>query len=348
LRYYGGSTYGDGVIPLRFVADHLAADSPNVVVDGSPNAGTVLTLSHWPGMPTPAELRDDLSAQIAFRALEQPWRFEGVDVVTNNHFDQDGLAGIFTLTRPEVALAHRDLVVDIARAGDFGAFTDRRAARLAMAIAALDDDERSPLPRELLDVPYPQRCASLYEWSLPRLGEVLDAPERWADLWRDEDAHLDESLGAIAGGAVTIDERTDIDLAVVTVPDAWADRATHRFTQRWTEALHPMAVNSSTDCVRVLLVQGGRYRLELRYETWVMFMSRRVLARPDLRPLAEELTALESHGATWHADDVGSLTPKLSLDGDATSSLPPQEFVAVVDRYLRTAPPVWDPFTPAN
>lgn len=334
------------MLPLRFAPDHSLAGTPNVVVDGSPNADTVLTLSHWPGMPTPPELRDDLSAQIAFRALDEPWRFEGVDVVTNNHFDQDGVAGIFALTHPDTARRHRDLLIDIARAGDFGTFHDRTAARLAMAIAALDQDDRSPLPREQLDLPYPQRCAALYEWALPRLGDVLDAPDRWSDLWRDEDAHLDESLRAIADGTVTVTEFPDIDLAVVTVPDQWSDRAAHRFTQRWTEALHPMAVNNSTGCVRVALVQGGRYRLELRYETWVMLTSRHVLARPHLEPLADELTALETRGATWRADAVGALTPKLSLADDATSSLAPDTFIATVDRYLRAAPPAWNPFAP--
>ena len=82
------------MLPLRFVPEPLTTGIPNVVVDGSPNGDTVLTLSHWPGMPTPPELRDDLSAQIAFHALAEPQRFDGVDAVTNNHFDQDGLTSV--------------------------------------------------------------------------------------------------------------------------------------------------------------------------------------------------------------------------------------------------------------
>jgi len=53
---------------LRFVPDHAIAGIPNVVVDSAPNPDTRLTLSHWPGAPTPPGLRDDLSAQIAFHA----------------------------------------------------------------------------------------------------------------------------------------------------------------------------------------------------------------------------------------------------------------------------------------
>lgn len=327
------------MLPLRFVPDHLTAGIPNVVVDGSPNADTVLTLSHWPGMPTPPELRDDLSAQIAFRALAQPSRFEGVDAVTNNHFDQDGLAGIFTLTHPDLATGHRDLLIDIARAGDFGTYESRHAARLAMAIAALDDDDRSPLPSDTLSLPYPQRCAALYEWALPRLGDVLSDPAAWHDLWRDEDAHLEESLAAIRAALVTIDDHPAVDLAVVHVPESWSQRGTHRFTQRWDEAVHPMAINCSTDRFRVMLIQGHRYRVELRYESWVMFMSRPVLPRPDLRDLAVELNELEPGGARWQADRPGALTPKLSLVDDVESGLPPAGFVSAVERFLAQAPP---------
>ena len=60
------------MLPLRFVPYHRLDGMPNVIVDGSATAGTVLTLSHWPGSPTPVEARDDLSAQIALHALGHP------------------------------------------------------------------------------------------------------------------------------------------------------------------------------------------------------------------------------------------------------------------------------------
>jgi hypothetical protein len=78
------------LLPLRFVAYDDLGDTPNVVVDGAAARSTRLTLSHWPGSPTPPDVRDDLSAQIAFRALEHADWFDELDVVSNNHFDQDG------------------------------------------------------------------------------------------------------------------------------------------------------------------------------------------------------------------------------------------------------------------
>jgi hypothetical protein len=317
---------------------------PNVVVDGSPNSDTVLTLSHWPGMPTPPELRDDLSAQIALHALAEPQRFDAVDVVTNNHFDQDGLTSAYALTQPDLAVPRREQLIDIARAGDFGTFEMRDSARIAMAIAALDDDQLSPLPPDLLSVAYPQRCGNLYEWALPRLGEMIGQPEQWRHLWADEDAHLDESEAAIRSDVVSIVENHAVDLAVVHVPDAWARRSAHRFTITEAEAVHPMAINCATDCLRIALIQGQRFRLELRYESWVMLISRPVLPRPDLAVLADELSALEPSGARWQADRPGALTPKLSLVDDSPSGLSPATFVSLVERFLATAPPAWDPF----
>jgi hypothetical protein len=329
---------------LRFIPYADAAETPNVVVDGAPAAATRLTLSHWPGSPTPRELLDDLSAQIALRALAEPERFAELDAVTNNHFDQDGLASAYALVAPDAARARREQLVDVARAGDFGAFTDRDAARVAFVLAAYDDPTLSPLPRDLFDQPYDTVCAALYDELLPRFEEMLDHPDRFRDLWAREDAHLGESIAAIDRGVVAIRERPDLDLAIVTVPEEWGARATHRFTQTWTEAVHPMAVDNATERLRILLVHGRRYRLELRYETWVMFVSRPVAPRPDLRPLALALNTREPHGAEWSADPPGALTPQLRLGENTESGLAPEVFVEAVEQYLGHAAPAWDPF----
>jgi hypothetical protein len=344
------------VLPLRFVPYAEADATPNVVVDGAPAAATCLTLSHWPGSPTPRELLADLSAQIALRALDEPERFAGLDVVSNNHFDQDGLASVYALVAPDAARARAARIVDVANAGDFGTFVDRDSARIAITIAAYDDASTSPLPADLFAGPYDELCAALYAELLPQFETMLDRPEQWRSMWEPEDAHLTESIDAIERGVVTIEERRDLDLAIVTVPDAWESRVTHRFTRVGRDALHPMAVANATDCVRVALLHGSRYRLLHRYETWVMYTSRPVPPRPDLVPLAQRLDALEPAGARWAADPVSGITPELRVAGerndgndgnDGASDLPPEVFVAEVEQYLATAPAAWDPYRPA-
>ena len=73
---------------------------PNVVVDGTATEATTLTLSHWPGSPAlPVDLLADLSAEMAFRYLDRRDALHGdATVVSNNHFDQDGLVGVFALS----------------------------------------------------------------------------------------------------------------------------------------------------------------------------------------------------------------------------------------------------------
>ena len=338
----GGSTVWF-VLPLRFAPYHELGGRPNVIVDGSSTEGTVLTLSHWPGSPTPDNLLDDLSAQIAFRALDQSeCLVVDADLVSNNHFDQDGLMSAFALVDPHAALARRELVIDVARAGDFGTFDHRDAARLAFALAAYDDPERSPLGRGAMSGSYDDQCGAVYEALLPRCAELLDDPDSLRPLWEQEDAHLTASLEAIRAGVVTIQEHGAVDLAVVTVPDSWVERAVTRFTVERSNALHPMALNQSTPRMRVLVHHAGSWRLECRYETWVMFRSRPLQPRPDLRDLARRLDDCEIGAGGWTADRPGALTPQLvsPLHGTTlATSVVEREIVG----FLAAAPPAWDP-----
>jgi hypothetical protein len=334
------------VIPLRFLPYGESVDRPNVVVDGSPNAGTVLTLSHWPGQPCPAGCEADTSAQMVFRYLALGADRHGdAAVVTNNHFDQDGLCGVYALTDPDAALRQRERIEDVAAAGDFAVYAERDAARLSMAITALADPRRSPLGD--LPTDYGEACGVLYRAALERLPAWLDDPAGCRTLWAEEDAALDAGLAAIASGAVAIAEDPAVDLAVVTLPgDGWS--AGSRFTSRTFDGVHPMALHRATERSVILTVDpgGGRHRLTCRYEGWVQFRSRTIRSRVDLRPLAERLAAAEPGGARWSATGPGDLTPELHVDDGPASSLDPGTLTQAVTEHLATAPPAWDPFAP--
>jgi hypothetical protein len=303
-------------------------DVPHVVVDGSAQPGTVLTLSHWPGTDLPEVLRADLSAEIAFHYLDHAELAVPVEFVTNNHFDQDGLVSVFALTRPDEARPHRDRLVDIARAGDFSRFRERDAARAAIAIASLGDDEPGDA--------YPRLLAQL-----PRLLTDLDA---YRDLWADEDAHITETERAIADGTITIHDEPDLDLAVVRIPDDWHERTVHRFTTTGSGAAHPFAVHNATDRFAVLTLGAGAPELRYRYETWIMYTSRRPRPRVDLTELASALTEAEPDGR-WVFDGVEALSPALRFEGShpATGD---ETFVTRVRDALIEARITWSPFGP--
>jgi len=331
-------------VTVRFVPYTELDGEPNVIVDGAETVNTLLTLSHWPGSTVPTSLQADLSAEIALRYLEQPEHHVDAELVSNNHFDEDGLLGVFALTEPEAALALKELVVDVARAGDFGWSHTRHAARVAFAVSALVDPKVSPLDAGVFSDDYPVMAARLYQELLPLVPQLLTDIDRFQDLWADEDAHLTASDALLDGGDVEIVEHPDLDLGVVPVPSALRDKVVHRFTQERIARIHPMAVHNRTGMTRIAYVSDGQYEVHLRYETWVQLVSRPVLPRPELAPFAERLNELESGGGEWRFDGAGGITPRLALHGADASNLEPKQFTDELLTFLPTATPAWDPW----
>ena len=140
---------------------------------------------------------------------------------------------------PEDSLDHRSLLTEVAEAGDFATFRDRRAARASMIIDAYADRERSPIGTSLLGS-YDEQCVILYTETLPLLVSMAIESDRYRDLWADEDAQLTESEAMLAAGVVTVDEHRDIDLAVVTIPEKADSLGGHRFAGMSFESIHPM------------------------------------------------------------------------------------------------------------
>lgn len=332
---------------MRFIAYQDLGDTPNIVVDGAPAPSTLLTLSHWPHSGTPAVLKDDLSAQIVFRYLERPALHVGAEAVSNNHFDEDGLIGVYTLLHPEQARARRDLLVDIASAGDFGTYRSREAARVAFILAFFASPERSPLPAGMFSRPYAELSGALYLELLGRLPEFISNPGRFRQHWAEQEALLDRSEAAIRAGTISIDERRDLDLAVVTIPERSGGRPWPSFARDPQAACHPFALYSATRCYRVLVRQGRWYELQYRYESWVQYISARPLPRVDLTPLAEALTRRDRGRGRWEFDGVDETTPRLHLSGAEESRIEWDEFRRQVEAFLASAPPAWNPYDPS-
>ncbi len=167
----------------HFVPYDDLGETPNIVVDGSGNAATEITLSHWPKSGTPKDLKADSSAEIVFNYLDSPAFHVAAEAVSNNHFDEDGLVGVFTLIEPEAACAMRELLCDAARAGDFATYRDRRAARIAFTVSAFADPQLTPLDTGIIGKDYAEKCAALYhelveKVAITRIGKA-PRPKRW-------------------------------------------------------------------------------------------------------------------------------------------------------------------------
>ena len=313
-------------------------DRPNVMADGAALASTVLTLSHWPGSSTPATLRHDLSAGMAFRYLRSRRRWPAATAVTSDHFDQDGLVTVAALTAPERALADEDALLAVAEAGDFVRGGDRRAARVSFALASLAERwERS-------DDRNPAMAGGLHREALELLPDLLGRPERYVEMWQEEDDFLGASEDAVRSGAVTLTDVAEVDLVVVSVPNgALAAGSAAQFSHRRRAPVHPMAVHNRSDRTRVLVEAPAHYELYFRYETWVQLVSRRAAARVDLADLAGELSALEPAGCRWTFTGAGATVARLGV-AEGASELSPEVVRRLVTGALARGRPAWDPY----
>ncbi len=300
---------------MKFAPFHELS-SPNIVADGPAGEQTVLVLSHWPAAPTPLPLRADLSAQIVFRYLGSPNHHVAADAVSNNHFDEDGLVSVFSLLRPGIAEPRRPFLEAVAWAGDFQQVRSRDAARIAWTINAFADAERSPLGPGIFKRPYAETCAALYAEGLAKLPEIVAHPDRFRPLWEADDAGFDESERAIASGGVRIDERPELDLAIVR------------------GRTHPCSIYTRLSTHRVARIDGARYEFQYRYESWVRFISRPIPPRVDLRPLAERLNALEPG---WEYEGNDQTTPRLHRPDGSESRLSAEAWLTMVEGTLRRA-----------
>ena len=314
---------------MRFVGYADAASEPNVIVDGAANDGTLMTLSHWPRSGTPADLMADTSTAIVFNYLDRPDLHVPADVVSNNHFDEDGLVGIYALLEPDAAASRRDLLIDVAQAGDFGVFTSRRAARVAFALSAHADPRTSPLPRSLFDRPAAQADEAVYRALLDVLPRLLADVDEYRSLWGPEDEALTRTERLFDDGRITLEEQPALDLAVVRGPAAG----------EW----HPMAVHTRTAATRLLLVHGTRVEFRYRYESWVQMASRRPALRVDLTALADELTREDGADGRWRFEGVEHIAPRMFREG-GPSALTPEDIRRRLEAALRAGTPAWNPY----
>ena len=329
---------------MKYVPFHELGNSPNIIVDGSGNENTLIALSHWPKSGTPSELKDDLSVQIVFKYLENPKFHIKTDIVSNNHFDEDGLVGIYALLNPELAIKQKSLLIDIGNAGDFGTYKTREAAHIAFVLSAYADPDLSPFDPSIFEKEYSETCAYLYNQMLELFPDIINEPDRFRKFWQYEEELLSASETSIWTGKIKIEEFPNLDLAVVTLPEAMPERRVHRFTLERNAVCHPIALHNATNCNRILLIQGHNYELQYRYESWVQYISRKIIPRVDLSLLAKELSEKENGNGEWKFDGINLITPKLQLTGTEESKIMPEEFILKVKSFLETAKPAWNPY----
>jgi hypothetical protein len=293
---------------MRFEFYHPGLeDVPKLSVDGT--VDNAIHFSHWVGNETPAELKADTSTEIALNLVAAPHYARltrGVELVTNNHFDTDGVLSVWTVLTGERALDLNDKLIAAAEAGDFSEFTNEAAVRASIVIQGSDqaspNGPASPLALQLAGAQVDN--ARAYELVLPEVERVLTHVDDYEPLWRDAWQQIATALESFASGASTVTELVDAKLSVVALaPEIFSSSGFNP-----TRHAAPYTAISRFARGEIFLIatpagQGWTYRIDYPYYSWAETLVRPRIKRRDLTPFVNLLNQVESNrDGKWQLD----------------------------------------------
>jgi len=262
-------------------------DINKIIVDGN-KCGAGLQLSHWPGNTTPLEFKADLSVDIALRFLASPeFRAHSYDfdLVTNDHYDTDGLLAIWALLNPTKALEHATALGSAAEAGDFNEFTSPEAIQFDLIVGAFVS-EKSPVAAQIACLPDAQRWQIATEALLSEMPGLLYEPRRYRHLWEEEYRKLLDVISRIKSGCVEVHESPAQYFSVISSPFTL-----NHFTRNIAAKGHRILETVKTR-------EGTTYELYYREFLWYDIVLRPCTPKHLLLHAAETLNDLESREAT--------------------------------------------------
>ena len=295
---------------MRFEFHSDAIDNvPKLSVDGTvPNS---IHFSHWNGNETPSELKADTSTEIALNLVTSPNRddfTQDIDLVTNNHFDTDGMLSVWTVMTGERAAEYRDVLIAAAEAGDFSEYSSTDGVRVSLAIQGSDqtiptDDQGSPLARLLAgeDINDDARC---YELILPELERVLTNINNYESLWLDGWKKIVEALESFDRGSSTVTEFSETKVSLVTLsPEIFSGEGFNptRHSAPYT-AISKFA-RGELFVIAIPSEHGWFYRIDYPYYSWAETVVRPKIERRDLSNILRTLNDKErNRDGVWQAD----------------------------------------------
>jgi hypothetical protein len=296
---------------MRFEYYHDGlADVPKLSVDGT--VSNAIHFSHWQGNNTPASVKADTSTEIALNLAAAPNREEltgGIELVTNNHFDTDGVLSVWTMLNGERALELRDKLIAAAEAGDFSEMSTQEGVRASIVIQGSDSptDVGSPLAKQLAGEPVDDdaRC---YELVLPHVEHVLTRTNDYASLWVDPWNRIASALDSFARGRSRVEEDHEAKFSLVTLaPDIFSSVGFKptRHCAPFTAISHH--ARGEVFLIVTPLDGGWAYRLDYPYYSWAETIVRPKIERRDFSSLVARLNEAEQNPAGQWKIDSGEL-----------------------------------------
>ena len=317
------------------------ADTPKLSVDGT--VDNAIHFSHWQGNKTPAPVKADTSTEIALNVVAAKNRDEltqGIDLVTNNHFDTDGALSVWTMLNGERALPLREKLIAAAEAGDFCELSSVDGVRASIVIQGSDsptDKSGSPLAQQLAGEVITDE-ARAYELVLPHVEDVITQTGKYEALWRESWTRIETALDSFAKGESTVQESDDLRLSIVALAPAvfgasGFDPAKH--SAPFTAISHQ--AHGELFLIATPLNGGWAYRIDYPYYSWAETIVRPLIKRRDFASLVRELNQNEqSQNGRWLIDS-SELASAIKFSGDDSTPAASQLTPDAVTNYLRSA-----------
>jgi uncharacterized protein DUF6687 len=321
---------------MRFQFYTEALDNvPKLSVDGT--VDNSIHFSHWEGNSTPTELKADTSTEIALNLVASPNRAsitKGIDLVTNNHFDSDGVLSVWTVLTGERALAHRDLLISAAEAGDFSEYSNDDGVRVSIAIQGSDqaspnNDDGSPLAR-LLAGEEVDDDARAYELVLPQVEHLITNINAYESLWREGWEKVVAAVESFERGRSRVVEYSDAKISLITLAPELFDGAGFSPTKHSAPytAISKFA-KGELFVIAIPNATGWFYRIDYPYYSWAETVVRPRIERRDLTGALELLNSKENNrDGRWQTDNREMTSAVKFLDNHgmlASSHLQPDD-----------------------
>lgn len=325
---------------FEFYHEGLAA-VPKLSVDGT--VDNAVHFSHWKENQTPESVKADTSTEIALKLVAAPNRNEltrGIELVTNNHFDTDGVLSVWTVLTGERALDLHDQLIAAAEAGDFSELSTEDGVRTSIVIQGSEspiDDTGSPLAAQLAGEPVDDDAVA-YELVFPHVQRLLTRTGEFESLWRGPWERIATALDSFAKGASSVEEDVESKLSVVTLaPEIFSPSGFKptRHTAPFTAISHH--ARGELFLIATPLESGWAYRIDYPYYSWAETIVRPAVARRDFNSALGRLNELEKQpGGLWRVDssELAAAVKFVGREGKlAPSTLLPDE----VAREFRAA-----------
>jgi hypothetical protein len=313
---------------------------PKLSVDGT--VDNSIHFSHWKGNETPAAVKADTSTEIALNLIAAPNFNEltrGIELVTNNHFDTDGVLSVWIALTGERALELRDKLIPAAEAGDFSEFTGEDAVRASIAIQGSDqaspnDETGSPLACHLAGEEVDDD-ARAYELVLPEVERVLTRTGDYEPLWRSAWERIATAIESFERGASTVQEFADARASLITLaPEVFSPSGFNptRHAAPYTAISH--YARGQIYLIATPVKGGWVYRIDYPYYSWAETIVRPRIERRDLTPLINQLNEIEKQGeGRWQLDtrEMTSAVKFVAANGTpGASTIAPDEVAKVL------------------